>query len=371
MQYSNNLTLLEPTPFDPSVTNVWGTLLNTNFTLIDSAVAGVFSLSVAGSSNVILTSTAGTPDQSRNAIFVFTGALTGNITVFWPNGKSRVFAVYNNTTGAFSLTIAVNNGAGSPAGTTVAIAQGTTAEFFSDGTNIVAVGQPSGLIAVRGDLSGTTASAQVISTHLSAPLPLLQGGTANTTGQPSGAAGGDLTGTYPSPTLVNTAVTAGAYTYGGFTVDAKGRLTAAASGTTPLLPANNLSDVSSASTSRTNLSIKTFKSATFGLNFGSGALTTFAHGLTISGDEIFQLTFTCVSSDAVTTGYAVGERIVIRGTSFNQSTGCDLKCDATNVTVLINASGFYVTKADASGLALITSANGANFNGQIKIIQIP
>lgn len=62
-----------------------------------------------------------------------------------------------------------------------------------------ATGQPSG--TASGDLAGTFPSPTVVTTHLSAPLPLAQGGTANATGQPSGVAAGDLTGTYPSPTV--------------------------------------------------------------------------------------------------------------------------------------------------------------------------
>jgi hypothetical protein len=101
-------------------------------TLIDSAIAGILSLSVAGNTDVTLTSVQGAPDQARNQHFVFTGALTGNINVFWPLSRNRFFSVKNATTGAFSLTIAV---VGSP-GTTVVVPQGETVDLASDGTNI-------------------------------------------------------------------------------------------------------------------------------------------------------------------------------------------------------------------------------------------
>ena len=177
--YSTNIGLIEPTPFDPSVANAWGALLNTNFTLIDSAIAGLLPLSVAGNSNVILTATQGSANQARNIIFKFTGTLTGNITVFWPQSTSQGLIVNNATSGAYSLTLAVNNGSGSPAGATVAIAQSTTNLYYSDGTNIVQVAAPAST-SVGGDLSGTASSAQVISTHLGSPLPVAQGGTAVT-----------------------------------------------------------------------------------------------------------------------------------------------------------------------------------------------
>jgi len=131
--YSALYSFAEPTPGDPAVENAWGTILNTNFTLIDSAIGGTFSLSVAGNSNVTLTANSGAADQARNAAFIFTGALTGDITVFWPvSPRGGVFSVYNNTSGAHTLTCAVT---GTP-GTTVAVPQGGTLTLVSDGTNI-------------------------------------------------------------------------------------------------------------------------------------------------------------------------------------------------------------------------------------------
>lgn len=130
------LRLSLPTPNDPAVANVWGTILNTDFSLIDTASGGTGTISVAGSSNVVLTANSGATDQSRSANFVFTGALTGNINVLFPAAGCGSFSVKNSTSGAFSLSIGANNGSGSPAGAVVAVPAGGTIELVSDGTNV-------------------------------------------------------------------------------------------------------------------------------------------------------------------------------------------------------------------------------------------
>lgn len=138
--FTSPLGFVQPVPGDPAVANVWGTLLNTNFQLIATAISGLTSISVAGSSNVVLTNVQGATDQERNMMFIFTGVLTGNINVLWPQGATRIFFVKNSTTGAFTLSVGANNGSGSPAGTTTVVPQGSSGMFYSDGTNVIGMG---------------------------------------------------------------------------------------------------------------------------------------------------------------------------------------------------------------------------------------
>jgi hypothetical protein len=108
------------------------TTIATGFDNFDSAVAGRLSKSVAGSSDVTLTTT-----EARNAILELTGTLTGNINVIVPN-KNRKYLVYNATSGAFTLTVKT------AAGTGIAVTQGARAWLYCDATNVVSVGTPGG-----------------------------------------------------------------------------------------------------------------------------------------------------------------------------------------------------------------------------------
>lgn len=135
--YTPNYLLQIPAPGDPAQTNAWGTMENTGRTLVDTALGGMLSLPIPGTGITILTSLSGAPDQSRNAHYIFTGALTGNSTVLWPQNCGRMFSVTNSTTGAFTLVLGANNGSGAVAGTTVTIPQDFTALVYSDGTNVV------------------------------------------------------------------------------------------------------------------------------------------------------------------------------------------------------------------------------------------
>ncbi len=105
--------------------NTWGTLLNAVLDDVDTAVADRLAKSVAGSSDVTLSAA-----EALSAIHEYTGALTGSINVIVPTADKIYFA-YNNTTGAFTLTVKTS------AGTGITVPQGRALILYCDGTNVV------------------------------------------------------------------------------------------------------------------------------------------------------------------------------------------------------------------------------------------
>ncbi|TXI24266.1 MAG: hypothetical protein E6Q61_05360 [Nitrosomonas sp.] len=93
-------------------------------------VSGRLSKSVAGNSNVTLTST-----EANNMILNFTGAVTGNIDINVPlTSAPRVWLVTNNTTGGFKLTFKGSAGSG------VILPDGGQAVWlYQDGVNILSL----------------------------------------------------------------------------------------------------------------------------------------------------------------------------------------------------------------------------------------
>ena len=112
--------------------NVWGNNTNTNLETIDAFTAGYISKSVAGSANVTLTTGNADPTaESANKVIELTGTLTGNIHVFLP-AVENYYVIYNNTSGAFTLDIAVTgHGANS-----VAVTQGSHTILYSKGNAV-------------------------------------------------------------------------------------------------------------------------------------------------------------------------------------------------------------------------------------------
>jgi len=113
--------------------NVWGTNTNNNLDVIDSFGAGYLAKSVAGSADVTLTTADADPDaEASNKVIEFTGALTGDITVFVPAVENN-YIFFNNTTGSQTLTVAPT-GHGSNG---VAIVQGAHTMQYCTGDTIV------------------------------------------------------------------------------------------------------------------------------------------------------------------------------------------------------------------------------------------
>lgn len=71
-------------------------------------------------------------DESYAPIVELSGVLTGNINVIIA-ALTKQFIIFNNTTGAFTLTIKAASGTG------IAIGQGKRAIVYYDGTNVVRV----------------------------------------------------------------------------------------------------------------------------------------------------------------------------------------------------------------------------------------
>jgi hypothetical protein len=155
--FSPLLGLALPTTGDLSGT--WGTTVNDAITsLIDSAVAGTTTLSA--DTDVTLSTTNGVANQARNAIILWTasGSVTRNITA---PAQSKAYLVINATGGSQSIVI---RGSGPTAGVTIPAA--TRALVAWNGSDFITV--------VSNPISLTTG--------VSGVLPVLNGGTATSTG---------------------------------------------------------------------------------------------------------------------------------------------------------------------------------------------
>lgn len=105
----------------------WGTFSNTNWQLMESAVAGYLTFGLSDA-NYALTTANGAADQARNMIITFTGALTADRTITIPS-VSKVYSIFNNTTGGHNLII-------SGGGSTYTLPAGKQSLIFCDGTNV-------------------------------------------------------------------------------------------------------------------------------------------------------------------------------------------------------------------------------------------
>lgn len=98
------------------ITVGYGVSTEFSFTALTKAVtSGTYTLSAS---------------EAANTIQTYTGALTGNVTVYFPP-VVNLYIISNQTTGAFTLTI------GTTLGTTVTIPTNTQATLICDGTNFL------------------------------------------------------------------------------------------------------------------------------------------------------------------------------------------------------------------------------------------
>lgn len=114
-------------PANGDYVNTWSTPVNSDWDIIDTSLGGTTTINATGASGTVTLSTS----QYRPPTIIITGVLTSNVTYRIPSGVGGHWVIYNNTSGAFTITI--DSGGG---GTSTTVAQGFRVLVYSDGTNI-------------------------------------------------------------------------------------------------------------------------------------------------------------------------------------------------------------------------------------------
>ena len=218
----------------------WGSITNTNLTVVQQAIVGYQAVSIAGGAQTTaLVVTQNALSNAKNAVLKFTGTITGNQIVTVPNGITKTWIVSNGTTGAFTVTFKY---ASTGTGITWSTTDKAIKILYADGTDIRTVDLST--------LSGTVGAAQITTstittTQLAAGAVLGNNIATSTITATKLAANSVVANNIVTSTitqsklaansvganqLINTAVTAGSYTAASITVDADGRITAASSG---------------------------------------------------------------------------------------------------------------------------------------------
>ena len=122
--YSTSLKIQEIGSGEQS--GVWGASTNTNWELIEQAVAGVQTITMANS-NYTLSNLNGVSDEARNMVLVIQGTNSAVYQIIAPL-VPKFYVVSNQTSGGFAVTI------GGGTGAVVSIPNGTVGQVYCDGT---------------------------------------------------------------------------------------------------------------------------------------------------------------------------------------------------------------------------------------------
>lgn len=127
--YTTSLRLVQPATGEFSGT--WGTQVNNGLTaLVDASVAGTATIVMTGA-DYTLSNNNGAADEARAAVLNLTGTPGAARNIIVP-AVSKLYVVFNNTTGGFAQTVKTS------AGTGVSVPNGAAAYLRCDGTNVVA-----------------------------------------------------------------------------------------------------------------------------------------------------------------------------------------------------------------------------------------
>ena len=126
--YTTSLRLVQPATGEYSGT--WGTQVNTGLTaLVDTSVAGTATITMTAA-DYTLSNNNGAADEARAMVLNLTGTPGAARNVICP-AVSKIYVVYNNTTGGFAQTVKTS------AGTGISVPNGATAFLRCNGTDVV------------------------------------------------------------------------------------------------------------------------------------------------------------------------------------------------------------------------------------------
>ena len=111
--------------------NSWGDITNTNFDIIDEAMAEIYTISSSATSQTVSAPTDGTSGQEeRYATYRYTGSPSGAVTVTLPSSVKKIINIINGY--SQNITFQVGNGA-----TTTTVFANSSGIIHTDGVNSV------------------------------------------------------------------------------------------------------------------------------------------------------------------------------------------------------------------------------------------
>jgi hypothetical protein len=127
--YTSSLRLVLPATGE--YPGAWGTQANNGLTsLVDTSIAGTSTITMTAADYTLSTAN-GASDEARSAVLNVAGTPGAARNIIVP-AASKLYVVFNNTTGGFAQTVKTS------AGTGVSVPNGSAAYLRCDGTNVVA-----------------------------------------------------------------------------------------------------------------------------------------------------------------------------------------------------------------------------------------
>jgi hypothetical protein len=115
---------------------LWGDITNTNLIILQQAIAGYETVSIAGVAQTTgLTFSNGLISNGKNAVIELTGTITGNQIVTITDAIEKTYIVKNSTSGAFTVEFKTVSGSGPTWSTT----DKGIKTLYSNGTDVIDV----------------------------------------------------------------------------------------------------------------------------------------------------------------------------------------------------------------------------------------